>query len=308
MALFNHLNAKQVTAIKEPGRYCDGRGLWLLVKHGKDPVKAGTKSWVFKFRWRGRYREMGLGGVTSVGLAQARELAEAARKLVADGVNPIDHKHAVATARAAEPTFGTLADSMIIERDPWKSSNVRRQWVRTFEVHCAPIRHKMCGAIDVHDVLAVLNPIWRATPEAAEKTMSRMRHVLGAAKVKGYRTGDNPAAWVDNLALLLPPRDNEQRQHHHAMPYDRMPDFMAKLRSEKRGAARALEFTILTVMRTSEVTGARWEEIDLERKVWTVPAARMKRHIEHRVAFRPPKRPSLTHGDGSPAILRTRSR
>ena len=266
------LSARAVATLKEPGRHSDGGGLYLVV----DP--SGAKRWLFMFRWQGKLKEMGLGGVTSVSLAKARERATAARAQVADGINPIN-------ARKAEgANFGAVADALLTDIEgQWRNEKHRAQWRMTLTTYAAPLREKRVDAITTDDVLVVLKPLWTAKPETASRLRARIERVLDAARAKGLRSGENPARWRGHLDHLLPKRQKLRRGHHAALSFDALADFMDDLRKRPAMAARALEFTILTASRSGEVLGARWSEVDLEAAVWTVPAERMKGAREHRV-------------------------
>lgn len=242
--------------------------------------KGGAKRWVFLFRWRGGRMEMGLGGVGSVTLAKAREKATEAREALAAGRNPIEARR----ASAEIPTFGQMAD----EVTAIKTAGFRRQksaaiWRRALEVYGASMRHLRVDAVDTDAVLKVLKPIWAEKGESANKARGCIEAVLDAAKAKGFRSGENPARWRGQLDHLLPKRRKLCRGHQKAMPFGDVPAFTALLRGREAMAALALEFLILTAARTGEVIGARWSEIDLAAKVWTVPADRMKSDREHRV-------------------------
>ena len=158
----------------------------------------------------------------------------------------------------------------------------------TLETYAAPLRSRPVDEIDTEAVLAVLKPIWQEKPETASRLRGRIEAVLDAAKAQGLRSGENPAAWRGHLAHLLPKRGVLTRGHHAAMDYREVPAFLARLREREATAALALEFCILTATRSGETLGARWAEIDMAAKVWTVPAARMKAARAHRdTPFRP---------------------
>lgn len=276
MALaLNKLSARGVTAITKPGRHGDGGGLYLVVD------KSGAKRWVFLYRREGTLREMGLGGLKSVSLARARELAAEARVNLQAGIDPITAKN---NAPVAVPTFGEEADDFIDAMGPqFRNAKHLDQWKMTLKVYAAPLRSKRVDQISTADVLEVLKPIWLTKPETAARLRGRIERVLDAAKAKGHRSGQNPALWRGHLDNLLPKRRKLSRGHHAAMPYERVPAFVADLRERDAMAARALEFTILTAARTGETFGATWREIDLEAAIWTIPRERMKAGREHRV-------------------------
>lgn len=274
----NRLNPRSVVTLSKPGRHADGGGLYLSIGPGE------ARRWVFLYRWRGRLKEMGLGGLTSVGLAKARQRAAEARELIADGIDPLEAKKAA----QAVPTFGNLADAFVSDLGPqWRNEKHRAQWKTTLEKDAAPLRPLAVDKIDTADVLDVLKPIWAVKPETASRLRGRIERVLDAAKAKGFRTGENPARWRGHLDHLLPKRAKLTRGHHAALPYTDVAAFVAELRERDGMSALALEFAILTAARSGEVRGATWAEMDLEAAVWTVPAERMKAAREHRVPLPP---------------------
>jgi integrase len=219
-----------------------------------------------------------------VPLAKAREKATAARALLQDGINPLEEKRAAGRANIAVPTFGAFADQYVEAMKPsWRNSKHAAQWAMTLQTYAEPIRARPIDAIDTEAVLEVLKPLWQRVPETAERLRGRIENVLHAARVRGHRTGDNPAQWRGHLDQLLPKRQRLTRGHHAAMPYDKLPAFMVALRARESLASLAMEFAILTACRTGEVLGARWEEFDLEKAEWTIPASRMKAGKPHRV-------------------------
>jgi integrase len=165
----------------------------------------------------------------------------------------------------------------------FRNEKHKAQWKMTLRVYADPLRAKPVDKIETTDVLAVLRPIWQTKPETASRVRGRIERILNAVKAKTYRTGENPAAWRGHLENLLPKQSRLSRGHHGAIPYKDLPGFVASLRERKAVAAMALEFAILTAGRSGEVLGARWSEIDLDEKVWTIPTERMKAAREHRV-------------------------
>jgi len=228
---------------------------------------------------------MGLGGVANVTLAQARDKADDARKLVAAGVNPIEARRDASKAKIAKPTFEKVAEELIAAKSSsWRNAKHRDQWKQTLGQYAAPLRDMPVDEIDTAAVLAVLKPLWARAPETASRLRGRIEAVLSAAKAHGLRSGENPAAWRGHLENLLPRRQKLSRAHLPAMPYDAIPELISRLREGDRSIPSfALEFVILTAARSGEVLGARWSEIDLEARVWTIPAGRMKAGREHRV-------------------------
>jgi integrase len=268
-----HLTARKVETAK-PGKYGDGANLYLVVS------KTGARKWVLRFTWRGQPKEMGLGSAASVSLADAREKAASARRKIAQGLNPIDQRKRDGDI----PTFGEMADDV---RETlaagFRNEKHKAQWKSTLETYAAPLRGKPVDTIATDDVLSVLKPIWTTKAETASRVRGRIEKVLDAAKAKGFRSGENPARWRGHLDHLLPRPSRLSRGHHAAMPYEEVADFIAKLRTREAAAALALELCILTAARSGEILGMRWSEIDFDKKIWTVPANRMKAGREHRV-------------------------
>jgi integrase len=274
----HRLSARKVETLSAPGMHADGGGLYLRITAGKN---AG-KRWVFLYRRPSDAKrcEIGLGGYAAVPLAKAREKAAAARACVDDDRDPLAEKN----AENRMPTFGELADRHIAAMAPgWRNPKHIAQWEMTLRVYAKPLRCKLVSEITTADVLAVLQPIWKGIPETASRVRGRIENVLDAAKVQGFRSGENPAAWRGHLKLILPSRQQLTRGHHARMPIDDVPGFMARLRTREAVAARCLELAILTAVRSGEALGARWDEIDAAAKVWAIPASRMKSGREHRI-------------------------
>lgn len=270
----NKLSDAAAKAAKTLGRHSDGGGLYLYVG------PTGAKSWVFVWTRDGKKREAGLGPYPSVTLAKARVKAVECRQAVGDGRDPIAEK-----AKEAEPTFGEAADRYIssIESE-WRNAKHKYQWEQTLgPSYCAAIHDKRVSEIGTDDVLKVLTPIWAAKNETAARLRGRIERVLDFARVKGWRDGENPARWRGHLRNTLPKRQKLQRGHLSAMPYPEVPAFLQRVRTAEAMAARALEFAILTATRSGEVLGATWQEIGLDRKVWSIPKERMKAGQAHTV-------------------------
>jgi integrase len=286
------LTAAGVNAIKRPGRYGDGLGLWLQVTRARtksDPDSV-TKSWLFRFMQDGRARQMGLGPLHTVSLADARQRALEARKMLLDGVDPIEARKAGRVRARLEAatglTFRAAAESYIKSHEAgWRNPKHRDQWRNTLASYAYPHFGDLpVAAIDTGLVLKALEPIWTAKPETASRVRGRIESVLDWAAARGYRNGENPARWRGHLDKLLPARAKVARiKHHAALPWPEVPGFMEELHHRDGTGARALEFAILTAARTGEVISARWDEIDLLNKVWTVPGERMKGGKAHRV-------------------------
>lgn len=285
----NKLSAVKVKNAKD-GMHGDGGSLYLRV------AKAGAlKSWLFIFQFDGKRKEMGLGSLSDVGLADAREARDTARKLVVAGINPIDRRKTDA-AKTDEPTFAECVTFFLDSNETqWRNEKHRAQWRTTLGGklkddgtknpggHCDCLQSLRVSTITTDDVLKVLKPIWDTKSETASRVRGRIERVLDYAKVHGWRDGLNPAMWQGHLKLAMPPRKKLTRGHHAAMPYTDVPKFVAKLRKLDALSARALELLILTGSRSGEVLNATWNEIDLTAKVWTVPTERMKAGRIHRV-------------------------
>ena len=284
MARTGKLSAVEVTKAKGPAVLHDGGGLYLRV------AATGAKSWVFRFQIDGKRRDMGLGPFPDISLAEARAKATERRKLRHEGIDPLDAKAAQRQAQRVSVAKGRTfrecaADFIDKNRAGWRSAKHAAQWTATLETYVYPVIGDLpVSAIDAGLVVQVLDPIWAEKPETAGRVRGRIEAVLDAATVRGFRQGPNPAQWKGNLAHILPARAKVRKvEHHAALPFDDMPAFLALLRGREGMAARALEFAILTAARTGEVLGARWGEIDLAAKVWTVPGEHMKAGREHRV-------------------------
>ena len=233
---------------------------------------------------------MGLGSLIDVSLAEAREHAAECRQLRKQGIDPIESRRAAKAERlvtaAKAMTFDQAAEAYIAaHRAGWRNPKHAAQWKATLATYASPVFGKLsASSIDTGLVLKALEPIWTAKPETAGRVRGRIEAVLDWTTARGYRTGENPARWRGHLDKLLPARSKVRKvKHHSALPYTELPGFLAALREQPGTSARALEFTILTAARTSETVGARWPELDLSSKVWTVPAERMKAGREHRV-------------------------
>jgi integrase len=273
----------------QPGRHADGGGLHLLVK------ETGARSWVYRFMINGKSRDVGLGpaGKDGISLAAARDARDALRLKVKAGIDPIEERDrqaaaALAAAQAAKiasVTFKSAAATYIsANEEGWRNDKHRQQWRSTLETYVYPVIGDLqVSEISTAHVLAILEPMWKTKAETAGRVRGRIETILDAAKARGYRDGENPARWRGHIAQILPARAKLARGHHKALAYDQLPAFMDDLRQREAIAALALEFTILTASRTGEVIGARWDEVDLEKGIWIIPATRMKAGREHRV-------------------------
>ncbi|MER9554671.1 integrase arm-type DNA-binding domain-containing protein [Mesorhizobium sp. M0323] len=289
----NKLSAVEVAKKSKPGTYSDGGGLYLQV--AKSTAKGAqegdvTKSWLFRFMLAGKARYMGLGDVQTFNLKEARERARAARQLVSDGKDPIeDRRERTAALRADDAkriTFKQASERYIAaHKAGWKNAKHADQWQNTLATYAFPVIGDLPVAkVDTAHVMQILEPIWTTKTETATRVRGRIELVLDWAKARHYRSGDNPALWRGHLDKLLPKRAKVAKvEHHAAMPYADLPAFMAQLRSMDSISARALEFTILTAVRTGEAIGVMEGEIDFANKLWTIPKARMKANRPHRV-------------------------
>lgn len=302
----NRLTHKGVQAATKAGRYADGGGLYLQV------ATKTARSWLFVYRSPvhkvakkgkktlvGRTREMGLGpvdGPNAVSLAEAREKAAAHRVEIQKSIDPIDAAREVRITLQPKTFQQVYEDVLGTLEAGWRNDKHKAQWRMTLDVYAKPLHAKSVASITTEDILEVLRPIWTAKAETASRLRGRIEKVLDAAKAQGYRSGENPARWRGHLDNLLSKRAKLQRGHHPAMPWADMPTFVGRLRATPSMSSLALEFLILTASRSGEILrsvrdgelmGARWEEVDLEAKVWTVPAARMKSGKEHRVPLSP---------------------
>ncbi len=280
------LNARKVETLTEPGRHADGGNLYLFISPN------GGKRWTFFYRFgkdasgKDVRKEMGLGSAArgQVSLADARKAADEARKLLNAGVDPLIDKEARKQAERVIPSFGAFADEYLAShRSKFRNAKHIAQWEMTLTIYCQPIRSMPVNAIDTEAVLKVLQPIWGEIPETASRLRGRIENILDAAKAKGLLTTDNPARWRGHLKTLLPARQRLTRGHHAALAYDDLASFMAALRARQSLAALALELAILTATRSGEVLNAEWQEFDLAKAIWTIPAIRMKAGHEHRI-------------------------
>ena len=282
------LTALKVEKVKQPGMHADGGGLYLRV------TPEGARNWVLRYMLDRRPRWMGLGPLALYGLQEARAKALDARRKRHEGVDPIEARRAEQARQRLDAakaiTFRQCAETYIAShRAGWRNDKHAAHWSATLATYTYPdIGALPVQAIDTALVVKVLEPIWTTKPETAGRVRGRIEAVLDWAKVRDYRAGENPARWKGHLDHLLPARGKVRKvEHHAALPYGELPGFLVVLREHEGIAARALEFTILTAARTGETMFARWTELDLLDKTWTVPAERMKAGREHRVPLSP---------------------
>ena len=264
------------------------RGLYLQVSASPHGV---TKSWVYRFvsPVTGKRRWMGLGSCDVIGIAEARDLARAARRLVVLGADPIEHRRATVAEerqaylreRASKMTFAACVEGYLANRlDKFRNAKHKWQWEQTLGRASKAFGDLNVADIDTPMITKFLTPIWHKTPETAARIRGRIEKVLDWAKVHQFRDGENPARWKGHLENIFVTAEGG---NYAAMPFDQVPAFMARLRERESVSARALEFLILTAARSGEVRGATWSEIDLDKKQWTIPGERMKAAKEHTV-------------------------
>lgn len=282
----NRLVAGQLP--KAPGRYTDGRGLYLRV------LPSGSRFWVLRYTDQtGTTREKGLGSVDIVSLKKARADADRLRVAIHDGADPIGEKQAARrAARLAAAkllTFGQCTDAYIAaHKSGWRNAKHAMQWENTIKTYCADMLPLPVAEIDTDLVLKALEPIWSEKTETATRVRQRVEAVLDWAAARRFRGGENPARWRGHLDKLLPkPSKLKAVEHRAALSYRDIGDFFAKISLIESYGAKALRMQILTATRPNETAGARWEEIDLEECIWTVPASRMKANREHRIPLAP---------------------
>jgi integrase len=255
------------------GKYCDGDGLWLRLS------KPGRGSWILRYQRSYVPRQMGIGAYPLIGLDKARAAALKARLLIHDGIDPLGEK---TKAAVKIPTFGEFSKSVIEAQTVGVSAKHAAQWSSSLVTYASSLSDKRVDAIETEHVLAVLQPIWTAKSETADRVRNRVERVLDAATARKFRTGPNPARWRGHLDKLLGKRQRTGA-HHAALDYRAVPQFAAKLREKGGAQATAIEFLVLSACRLSEVLDAVWSEFDLDGKVFTIPPGRMKAKKEHRV-------------------------
>lgn len=277
------LTALRVRQLVTPGRYGDGGGLYLQVRD------ADHRSWLFRYTRDGRAHQMGLGPLADVSLAEARDAAQRCRKLLRDGIDPLAERrarHLAAASVADAMAFREVAARYVATHEAaWKNPKHRAQWTATLETYAYPVfGARPVAAVATDDVTRALEPIWTTKPETARRLRGRIEAILDYATTRGWRAGENPARWRGHLEHALPRRRKVAKvRHHPALPWRDIGGFMRRLAEETGLGAAALRFTILTAARTGEALGARWDEIDRDARVWTVPAERMKAGLTHRV-------------------------
>ncbi len=275
------LTSKEVINIKKTGRYAHINGLYLQVS------KSGTKSWIYRYQLRGKRHEIGLGSIKNKILSEAAKAAEEYNEKKKQGIDPKTHKITLQRTAdtTAEWTFKRCVDKYIETHSPaWKNSKHISQWENTLETYAVPVfGHLPVDQVNTALVLEVLEPIWHTKTETASRLRGRIENVLSWSIVRGYREGPNPAIWRGHLSMLLPQRSKIQKvRHFSALPYSVINEFMNLIKQHESISAKALKLLILTASRTNEIIGAKWEEFDMDTKVWTIKAKRMKAERDHR--------------------------
>jgi integrase len=280
----HRLSELKIRRLTAPGFYADGQGLYLQV------TRSSARSWIYRYTLAGKSREMGLGSLSIVGLAEARNAAAEARRLCKAGKDPIEARQLERSQNSASRQAGILFRHCVeryiaAHRASWRNAKHAQQWENTLCTYALPhIGDMPVLLIETSHVLAVLEPIWATKTETANRLRGRIEVILDWAKVQGFRTAENPARWRGHLDKLLPGRSRlAPVVHHSALPYRELPSLIATLATLNGDGAKALMFTILTAARTQEVIGTRVNELDVERLCWNVPAMRMKNNKEHRI-------------------------
>lgn len=275
------LTAADVATLNGDGNFRVDRGLYLAVRRN-----GAARSWLLRYRYRGKPRWMGLGPTRLVSLTEARRKAIAAQTLLYKGVDPLSEGRVVEKKADDTPTFKECALSYIKAHESgWSNPKHRWQWEANFDRYA----YKVIGALRVNEVttdhtVEILEPIWADKTETAKRLRGRIEKILDWAKSKGYRHGDNPAAWRGTLSHRLPaPRRVQRVVHHVAVSYAKAPALYSALAANENLSARLLRFIMMTASRYGEAAHATWAEFDLEEALWVVPADRMKMRKEHRV-------------------------
>lgn len=279
-------SAIEIRRLTEPGMHAVGgvAGLHLLVS------STGARSWILRAMVGSKRRDIGLGGFPDISLAKAKERAAQAKDKIQNGIDPVEERKATRDAlRASTAKVVTFAEAAkrchTARASGFRNVKHRADWISSLERYAFPVIGDIqVSTIDEAHVMQVLSPIWLTQTETATRVRQRIEAVLDWAKVSKLRSGDNPARWKGNLSVLLPaPSKVAKTSHFRALPWREVPGFMVELRQREGMAAKALEFAILTAARSGEVRLAEWTEIDLQARVWVVPASRMKAKKIHTV-------------------------
>ncbi|WP_371395313.1 tyrosine-type recombinase/integrase [Fretibacter rubidus] len=278
------LNRAVVKAINEPGRYNDGNGLYLIVK------KSGSKSWLYRYRLNGGRRDMGLGSVSLTNnIDVVRKKADEVRALVQAGIDPLERRETDVERRIQEIekqyTFAEIIDLFFKSKDStgyFRTQQTRRRWYFCLTTHAKGLHKTQLSKITTKQVYKILEPLWMVKTETASRTRLYIEAVLAWAIAMEYRDGPNPAIWRGNLNQLLTPKERvKPSRNHPALPWQEIPTLMKKLRGLETPASYLLEFIILTASRSGEARGAVWDEVDTDKRLWEIPAERMKMKRPH---------------------------
>lgn len=281
------LTPMAVRKLKDEGIYAVGgvAGLQLRI------ASTGAKYFILRTRYGGKRRDIGIGGFPETGLAEARTRAAEIKDKIRQGIDPVTERRTLKASLAnPAPTFDECAERYITSKEvEFRNPKHVAQWRSTLKTYASPVIGGLpVNRVELSHILKILEPVWTEKTETASRVRGRIERVLSYATVCGYRQGDNPARWTGSLDAILPQPSKVRKVHHHkALPVDQVPAMMHDLRTMDGMATKALEFLILTATRSGEVRGARWDEIDLDAKLWTVPAERMKAQKEHVVPLSP---------------------
>ena len=288
----NRLNPKQIDTLP-PGSHADGNNLYLVVK------PSGSRSYMLRYSWHGRMQKMGLGSTSKVRLADARDAAIDANRLLAKGINPRDQRDEERRAESGGVLFYDFAEDLRLKREKgFKNKAHKAKWKYNVQTRFKPLHGKRLDAIETADVISVLEPDWLRFPIALKDARQHLEVILSAATAAGHRRADaaNPARWKGHLEHLLPKtrRKGKVRGPHPSLPYEDLPAFMQELASVDSTSARMLESTILTCARTNEIINMQWPNIDFQRALWVVPREIMKMDRDHIVPLPNPIMAFLT--------------
>ena len=275
------LNTKQLQTLPKD-KYHDGNGLYISIS------KPGRGKWSFRYRINKKSREMGLGSYPDVSLSDARQLSFNNKQLLSKKIDPIDEKNRVEVLRQQQnKKFSDIADLYIRTKKmpEWTNDKSYTSWKNTLNTYAAPILDsKPIVDINRDDIIGVLLPIWRKKTETARRIQQRLFLIFAFAKIRGWYNNDNPASWKEHLSLVLPdPYKIRKVKHHPSLPYSQINVFYKQLSEFDLFSAYALRMVILTVARTSEVIKSKFEEFDLEKRIWTLPYYNMKARREHKI-------------------------
>ncbi len=271
---FNKLTAMTVKKLSKPGKYADGNNLYLQIDI------SGARRWILRLTVGHRRRDMGLGSTMIVSLEEARQLARLYRGIAKSGGDPFLERQ---KERGFKVTFAYCAQKVHeLNKPTWKNEKFALQWYSSLENHVLPKIGKLpISQITSSDILNVLSPIWNTRTDTARKLKQRIRLIIKWARAKGFFQGDDPV----ELAEQALPRKKRSDNHHKSLSYKDVPDLIVKIKESKISLPTqlAIQFTILSACRTSEVLRASWDEIDMQNLIWTIPAKRMKTEKIHEV-------------------------